>query len=119
MEQVAEAHNPGIPPGLQCFSGRVRVLPPVGVGAILGILTPQFGAPIPLRQVVGPAGGPVPLTAVDGRIATVCGVLVVEDSRVFLDVRLVIPGPPLPKPDLTLLLLLALVLLFLLFGCHR
>lgn len=94
---------------LQCVSGVVRVLPPVGVGAILGEITPVSGGPIPLRQVVGPAGGPVPLTAVDGRPATVCGRFVCEDGRTILNVQEVIPGPS-PLPTTLLLLLLALVL---------
>lgn len=94
---------------LHCVSGIVRVLPPVGLGAVLGEIRPEFGAPIPLRQVVGPAGGPVPLTAVVGEFATVCGRFITEDDRVILDVRQVVPRPPQPTllPLLLLLLLVA------------
>lgn len=95
---------------LQCVSGVVTVFPPRGVGAVIGQIRPEFGAPIRFRQVVGPAGGPIPITSVDGTFATVCGRFIVEDGRVILDVRRVIPRGPGPAPGLLLPLLLILVL---------
>lgn len=102
--------------GLQCISGLVFVEPTGLLGAVSGQIIPLQGSPIAVRQVVGPAGGPVSLTQVSGSFATLCGQFTVERGQLLLNVTLVIPGfappaPPTPPPDSRLLLLLLLFLL--------
>ena len=94
--------------GLHCVTGLVLVDPTERLGVITGRVFPRLGDGIPVRQVVGPAGGPVPLTEVDGENATVCGRFAVQDGEVVLDVRRVIPRRRGVSP---LLLVAVLVLL--------
>lgn len=98
------------PGGLQCISGLVILDREQQLGAITGRIFPRFGSPVRIRQVVGPAGGPVSLTTVDGRCATVCGNFVVENGRLVLNVRRVIPGRPAETAALLVLVLLLLLL---------
>lgn len=93
-----------------CISGLVTLDPGQLIGAVTGLVRPLLSDPIRIRQVVGPAGGPVSLTTVNGRFATVCGAFVEEQGQVLLDVRQVIPGSPV-APVLPLLLLLPLLTL--------
>jgi hypothetical protein len=102
--------------GLQCISGLVVVAQDGLLGALSGQIVPVQGSPIAVRQVVGPAGGPIPLTQVSGSFATLCGQFTVERGRLLLNVTLVIPGqippaPPAPPVDNRLLILLLLLLL--------
>lgn len=87
----------------------MRVNPPDGVGAITGTLFPELGDPIALSQAVGPPGGPVPLTDVDGQMATVCGRAQVVDGVLRLQVTRVIPQRA--PAALILVVLLAVALL--------
>lgn len=94
--------------GLHCITGLVLLDATERVGVITGRVFPRLGDGIPVRQVVGPAGGPVPLTEVDGENATVCGRFAVQDGEVVLDVRRVIPRQRGMSP---LVLVVALILL--------
>lgn len=87
----------------------MTVFPSPGVGAVIGQIRPGFGAPIPFRQVVGPAGGPIPITEVNGAVATVCGWFIRRKGVLTLAVKQVIPRPG-PPPAILLPLLLALTL---------
>lgn len=76
---------------LTCLFGLVRVTPTGLVGAVNGTITPLFSTPIPITQVVGPAGGPVSLNQVNGQLALVCGTFTVSGGRVTLNVSVVVP----------------------------
>ncbi|MGE5590588.1 MAG: hypothetical protein ACM3ZA_08225 [Bacillota bacterium] len=72
--------------------GRVTVISTGLIGAVVGILTTLSGQAIQFRQVVGPAGGTVPVSTVNGQFATLCGNIVVEQGQAILNVTTVIPG---------------------------
>lgn len=84
----------GLVAGTICIFGTVFVVPTPGVGAINGTVTPLFSTPIPITQVVGPAGGPVSLNQVNGQLALVCGTLVSVGGQCRLQVTLVVPASP-------------------------
>lgn len=94
---AAPAPKFGFPggPGLVCLTGRVQLLvfiqAPVP-GAIIGQLVTFGGGTIPLVQRTPLPFGGVPLAAVDGRVATVCGNLTLVGGQVALDVRFVSPA---------------------------
>lgn len=84
----------GFPVGTICIFGLITVIPTPGVGVVNGTVTPLFSTPIPITQVVGPAGGPLSLNQVNGRFALVCGTLVTVGGQCKLQVTLVVPVGP-------------------------
>lgn len=95
----------GFPPattsfgGLQCVTGTVNLfqfIQPPAPGSIIGTITPWFGTPISLIQTQQTPLGGIPLSSVNGRVATVCGVFTQRGNQTVLDVRAVNPGAPSP-----------------------
>lgn len=78
-------------PGLVCIAGTVNLSPSQLLGATNGTLTPLFSSPIPIRQVVGPAGGPTSLTSLDGSFANLCGRFVPSRGGFVFDVQVAVP----------------------------
>ncbi len=107
---------------LQCISGFVtlfRFISPPPPGAIIGQLSIISGQTIPLMQTQPTPLGGIPLSAVDGQFATLCGIFVRVGGQTALDVRVVNPGAPSPTgtpPPFDTRLLLLLLLLLLLTG---
>jgi hypothetical protein len=111
-----------ISPQLQCRSGFVNLFrfiqaPPPG--SIIGTLTTTNGNQIFLVQTQPTPLGGTPLSSVDNRFATLCGVFVRVQNQIALDVRIVNPGAPSPTGTPVIVNareLLILLLLLLLFG---
>lgn len=74
-----------------CLTGFVIVTPTGLLGATIGFIYTTNGLTIPFRQVVGPTGGLIPVTTVNGSFATLCGTLGFESGTLFLNVSQVLP----------------------------
>ncbi len=83
---------------------------------MIGQITPLLGSPIPIVQSSPTPLGGIPLSAADGRFATLCGRLTTRGNQVVLDVTLVNPGAPSPTGTPGLFDLNALLLLLSLLG---
>lgn len=111
-----------INPAFQCRSGFVnlfRFIQQPAPGSIIGTITTQAGNQIPLVQTQPTPLGGTPLSSVDNRFATLCGVFVRVQNQTALDVRIVNPGAPSPTGTPVIVNtreLLILLLLLLLFG---